>query len=684
MTVEGLITSTPGTNKRLSFIRRGWAAGNIPDHVLNESNDEAERTERRRSVLNRSLGGNVTPVINNSSNALSQEEIKSQLKTFYQLYQDNKINAANVWNLKVFDCLKQLVKSGSNDVLNIAGSSLEVAGKVYGIKVDNLHSDALKLASHWARVFASKQTDDDNIEENTEQGPDETVRPKKKRQPKKGYKLCSNKEHVLFPEDSLPVVPGKRIPKIDLEEFSIRPDAKLSSVQNLLTYKHLMNNVGLCGSPMGTEHIWYGHGSDVTVEKEDVIFPINLMSVDDPICYEMNFRLDEWFPDETTEVRQNLVNTFDPLVVNDSGIPIAELDESIHDALNDIGGSDAEDLVEENAVEQAPLFRTDLPFVVNFVPSDSSLSLTNVTNNSALWRQSNLLPGPTHQWAGPEHWKHKGLKNNPLIYTGKDNQKVKQQSHTKRTAMKREFEPLDLNNLKPPVDFSNMPPPKKSKTCINIDPAKIRLPLCLPDLSFRELMEDLNALSNIPSIHVRPFTDNLNGGSNIMSVDNTHDHPNATVPENDEGNLDDNDLADDLFDNVEPLEDVGEEDRPDAQQNAVSEIMADDFIDAPELAEQIDLKYATKAKKTNMKKLKADVWCVLTQQEEYDEEAEVVETLFWDMAKQVELCHGTEDSSIPLIFVSLLHITNEQNLVLEQIPNSNDFKISGPKKSLRG
>lgn len=48
-------------------------------------------------------------------------------------------------------------------MLQVAGNSLNIAGKVYGLRVDDLHTESLKLASSLGRTFANKKQgiDDD-------------------------------------------------------------------------------------------------------------------------------------------------------------------------------------------------------------------------------------------------------------------------------------------------------------------------------------------------------------------------------------------------------------------------------------------------------------------------------------------------------------------------------------------
>lgn len=59
-----------------------------------------------------------------------------------------------MWNLKIIDYLHVL-----NQSLQVAGTSLEVSAKVYGVKVDVVYNDGMKLAS---AVVASKDKNADD------------------------------------------------------------------------------------------------------------------------------------------------------------------------------------------------------------------------------------------------------------------------------------------------------------------------------------------------------------------------------------------------------------------------------------------------------------------------------------------------------------------------------------------
>lgn len=48
------------------------------------------------------------------------------------------------------------VQTGEKDVLQLATSSLDASTKVYSIRVDDVHSDGMKLASSMARAVTTE------------------------------------------------------------------------------------------------------------------------------------------------------------------------------------------------------------------------------------------------------------------------------------------------------------------------------------------------------------------------------------------------------------------------------------------------------------------------------------------------------------------------------------------------
>lgn len=71
-----------------------------------------------------------------------------------------KITTKNAWKLQIIDLLRPLCDKAGKDTLQIASTSIDISAKVYGIRVDDIHADGLKLASNMARVTDKQRPQD--------------------------------------------------------------------------------------------------------------------------------------------------------------------------------------------------------------------------------------------------------------------------------------------------------------------------------------------------------------------------------------------------------------------------------------------------------------------------------------------------------------------------------------------
>lgn len=111
-------------------------------------NDDA--AERRNSrLMNVALSRTSMAVTNDSIN---ESDMRAHLKTCLKLYMDNKINAKNVWHLNVISYLRKLINE--EDIFPLACSMLEVAAKIYAIKVDDLYAQAVKFSQDLRRLMS--------------------------------------------------------------------------------------------------------------------------------------------------------------------------------------------------------------------------------------------------------------------------------------------------------------------------------------------------------------------------------------------------------------------------------------------------------------------------------------------------------------------------------------------------
>ncbi|XP_058803033.1 condensin complex subunit 2-like isoform X2 [Phymastichus coffea] len=105
---------------------------------LGENDDEAEKEERRSN----SSSSSAFAMVN-----LTQEEINYQIDQCLKLNAANKINDKNAFQLKMIDFLVYALKKQNSKISNLQMASvcLDVSGKIYGFRVDKVHSDLLKI-----------------------------------------------------------------------------------------------------------------------------------------------------------------------------------------------------------------------------------------------------------------------------------------------------------------------------------------------------------------------------------------------------------------------------------------------------------------------------------------------------------------------------------------------------------
>ncbi|RLV63442.1 hypothetical protein DV515_00018267, partial [Chloebia gouldiae] len=112
-----------------------------------------------------------------------------------------------------------------------------------------------------------------------------------------------------------------------------------------------------------------------------------------------------------------------------------------------------------------------------------------------------------------------------------------------------------------------------------------------------------------------------------------------------------------------------------------------ELIAEPHKIQKISIQYARTAKRMDMRRLKRNMWELLTEQGEAEEGEEGEEGTDKEMAGEKTLSDLTKDLlhrlpptmatdlSVPLAFVCLLHLANEKNLRLESTEDLSDILV---------
>ncbi|XP_037959265.1 condensin complex subunit 2-like [Teleopsis dalmanni] len=100
---------------------------------LPPNDDEEERRLARRRTLLRQI--------------LMDEN--QNLEKCLEIYKDNKISRDNAWSLSVIDTLTVLLERHQNFLNNfrVACPSLEASSRVYGLRVDSIYGDVMRISA---------------------------------------------------------------------------------------------------------------------------------------------------------------------------------------------------------------------------------------------------------------------------------------------------------------------------------------------------------------------------------------------------------------------------------------------------------------------------------------------------------------------------------------------------------
>ncbi|XP_057329117.1 condensin complex subunit 2-like [Microplitis mediator] len=167
------------TNDNISPLRRRRKSySGIPstptiDQINTNNDDETER-ESLRSRAN-SLISSVSSSWQRSFNfetisKMSTSQISNCITECIKLSVDKKINIKNAFNLKIIDymtCYMARNKDENQLDLQIAATGLDVSAKIYSLRVDSLHQDALRISNSLNQVMNKITNNDKNNNNHT-------------------------------------------------------------------------------------------------------------------------------------------------------------------------------------------------------------------------------------------------------------------------------------------------------------------------------------------------------------------------------------------------------------------------------------------------------------------------------------------------------------------------------------
>lgn len=666
--------------------------------VIND--DDAERRELRRKSL--APDPATTPAAPDPSNrrkslglgacsGLSSAQLAEHYASCIKLSTENKITVKNAFSLQLIDYMSMMLKRHDNKMedFQVASCTLDASTKIYSFRVDAVHSDVVQMASNIGRVDTNKKkrnTDDggdpadgggmDNDDDDDDDGPQSQALKKLKKKSRKHKSALADKPESL-----------KRKQQIfqTMDPFLVRLSARLAVSQS-----------GECPFHHALKHRDSSDSKEKAGKSAQEIL-VELPPIPDfsnlEICPSFrDFTFAGWVPENDPRPSVDLppppppppqnsipdLNDDHVFDMNQTPEPIPDVDFGAG-----VGGCDGLDS-DDDEYYAAPDARIRAAAKLGRQPAnvvDLKEHLSNVPLEYSYFQQSTMS-----LWAGPAHWKVKPLRKD----------KEKDVAVTKQ-AKKRTRKELELNFHNDTNDiqkyFGSAANKLNKKTIQGWSADRLRMP---DDIHYD--VKRITSLFLRECISVKASDDSaapeVDEGVGDYQYDNPTDRtsfcPNVPAGDDDDDDHHDNgaDLGDGMGhedDDMFQTQDVHAE--MEGQEHEIGAFTGDNLIAAPNKVAKIYIPYQMRAKKMDMKKLKATMWSVLTETPEFDHEdiqvaeksrmeATITFSKLYDTLPNRLPPKMTENLSCPLAFVGLLHLANEKCLDIKGVPDLNDLLIS--------
>jgi len=681
-----------------------------------ETGQDSPGLERQGSSGRRSIGG---------ISGLSAAQLAEHYNNCIKLSAENKISAKNAFNLQLIDYMATMIKKKESDMNNfqVAAGTLDASTKIYAYRVDNVYGDTLKIASGLGQ--AGKQDEGTGGEgiEGTEEGPggedgdpNNPDQPKKKRRLKKSSTVEKNLKNI-------------NVSKFELE-FDVDPLFKKTSSQfdggaggnQFLATLAVRDET--CELLLDSDTVMETVNTGLTPQKNPVgsgfsEVPGLEAGMDSlVVCTTFNnFSFTKWSldregqddDDEYNRLNESISasqeerstgnvtgmeteeNAFDAFAVPE---PIDDLGDGMVD--HDMGGDDMDRSEwSERAVGHVgqggprPGFTASLPM--------TTADMLSVLTTAPL-EYSYFDHGKLGAWAGPKHWKFKPMSK--VVPEGE-----KQKGRKRKEVLQLDYDMLDgeqdneeLQEMLEKLSVLLTVPKKSVKLVDKTMKGWNRERSTLPEdlhYSGHELVRlktvdkmVVQAVKKVPEAEVDDVAD--------YDYDNAADNDGYCPDIDDEQDAYGDAVDDPLQPNLGSSMLEGDQEVPTSQ---VADFAGENLVEAPKTVDKAALQigYAKTAKKVDMKRIKRVAWSILTQEKEnqsgspekqVDKEdtqingsnKEIEETQFTTLYKTLKQPMKlpktmSENLSVPLAFIALLHLCNEESLHLIPSEQMDDFKI---------
>ncbi|KAL0099326.1 hypothetical protein PUN28_020116 [Cardiocondyla obscurior] len=637
--------------------------------TFSENDDEAERINRRCEKVTVSSSSSSPNANKRRSMGLGflanipLPQMTESINQCIKLSTENKINTKNAFSLEMIDFMTYMVKKQDVNMTNlqVASTSLDVSTKIYGYRVDNLHMEILKIIGGLATNDSTQ--DEDEQTETTDRESNETdfnVQKKKKKTVRQ--KICSTEEalrgniEIIKPMSAM-------ISEEDLQTSDMLYQITLPNHANTGFYHHPYNDVLVDVVEDASES-----QNDLNVKY--TISPIEDFSNSEIGLSYSNFEFLNWSPDDEVEKNTEINDDDGNRFQFDLDASVEQDDDPAPEQMNyfDIDHDDDNNQVnDQNNFERCQQIASR--------PNAITLNILNAQESE----YSFIAPNSSLHWVGLSHWKF--LKFPKSAAAGGNTKAACMQAKSRK---KKNFEMTYDEEMdgslseKFKASHSNKLQAKTAKTEWNTE--NLTLP---KDMHYKatQLMKLYwhtkasikwtNTEKENEDVH-SPFSDRYdynNPHDTLEYCPNVENDGDYGDDENRDGGNDDDDDCNHVDDNVIALNSQG--------------LTGDNLVVAPKLVKKMPITYCLKAKRIDMRQLKRSIWSCLTSTNDIAKSSENVENMtepkkFSEVFKSLPKLlskSNAEALSVPISFISMLHLANEKGLNITSIPDMSDLII---------
>uniref|UniRef100_A0A8C0BFZ0 Condensin complex subunit 2 n=1 Tax=Buteo japonicus TaxID=224669 RepID=A0A8C0BFZ0_9AVES len=608
-------------------------------------------------------------------------QISDHYSTCIKLSTENKITMKNAFGLHLIDYMTEILKQKGSEPTDfkIAAGTLDASAKIYAVRVDVVHADTYKVLGGLGKDLPTKNADSP-----------EGVQTKKKHLFKTIEKNLSN-INVSEANRRCEVDPMFQKTAASFDECSTA-GIFLTGLRTQSCHSELLFDSKIVPLPSS---------ETLTLPNSDPVKVTDLKSLlaqcieKRPICSSLaGFQFTKWDAESHDESVSALLEKFkkSDQVFNINAETDSDVEDSVPTLPDDNFNSDSPRTTEadkigefrENLNSCGTLCQSKRTDVVPFGEGDIGTMCLHLSMKPGEY--SYFSPRTLSMWAGPEHWRFKPR------HKDADSEK-----ETKKRSAKKAFE----INFDEDIDFEAYF--RKTKASVTLAKSILES----QNVKSTTLPADFNYdPNNILQLFLKPLCRTSELDSSLDHEDDIgeYDYNNP----NDTSNFCPALQAADSDDDNDPIQLMGQTgdfnltSHPEGQDAELHTVVSNvdvtmygelNLIAEPQKVNKIAIQYAKTAKKMDMKRLKKNMWDILSKGEKKERVAEVSmedaekeedtsmvagEKVFSSITK--ELLHRlpsvmANNLSVPLAFACLLHLANEKNLKLEGTEDLSDVLV---------